>query len=390
MMPRRPCRLIFPVVLAFGLTGCGGTRAQPPLVTVPPQAPTAAVASAPASFLAYAFGTLNSTSGGVSAITFPAGNVVGTIAVGGTTQGEALALAPDGQRAYLLDREGVDWRLSELVTPSLQVLHRTLLPDAINLLGTGRVVTVAPDGRHVYVETMRIVGPERWDAQLRVGQPESVYGIAVYDVAQGAFTGQIPLAAPWCGVADLFALPDGRLSLFCPTAGEVRLVDPGQGKQIASVAVGMAAGSVPSPDGRHFWLVRDTGEFVDVALTSMTITGRRQLGDDTGRWVPLQRLALAQAGQRLYLRAAPGDAEFRARGLGTVVWVVDTATRQRVAVVPLPAPAIDLVPAPDGRTLLTTTANTGNPQEEGTRLVDATSGRELRRWPGRLDGYIIR
>lgn len=107
-MPRRPCRLIFPVVLAFGLTGCGGTRAQPPLVTVPPQAPTAAVASAPASFLAYAFGTLNSTSGGVSAITFPAGNVVGTLAVGGTTQGEALALAPDGQRAYLLDSEGVD------------------------------------------------------------------------------------------------------------------------------------------------------------------------------------------------------------------------------------------------------------------------------------------
>lgn len=389
-MPRRICRLISLVVLVFGLTGCGGTRVQRLLVTAAPQAPTAAVASAPASFLAYAFGTLDPTGGGVSAVAFPAGDIVSTLAVGGTTQGEAFALAPDGQRAYLLDREGVDWRLSELVTPSLQILHRTLLPDAINLLGTGRVVTVAPDGRHVYVETMRVIGPQRWDPTLRVGQPESVYGIAVYDVAQGTFTGQIPLAAPWCGVADLFALPDGRLSLFCPTAGEVRLVDPGQGKQIASVAVGMAAGSVPSPDGRHVWLVRDTGELVDVALASMTITGKRQLGDDTGRWVPLQRLALAQAGRRLYLRAAPGDAEALARGLGTVLWVVDTATWQRVAVMPLPAPAFDLVPAPDGRTLLTTTANTGNSPEEGTRLVDAASGRELRRWPGRLDGYIVR
>lgn len=389
-MPRRPCCLVLLAMLGFGLAACGGARSQPPSVTAPPQASAAAVASAPASFLAYAFGTLDPSGGGVSAVAFPAGDVVSTVAVGGTTQGEALALAPDGARAYLLDREGYDWRLSELATPSLQVLHRTPLPDAINLLGIGRVMTVASDGRHVYVETLRIVGPEHWDPQLRVGQPESVYGIDVYDVARGAFTGQIPLDAPWCGVADLFALPDGRLSLFCPTAGEVRLIDPGQAKQIDSVAVGMAVGSVPSPDGHTLWLVRDTGELVEVDLTSMTITRTRQLGDDTGRWVPWQRLALAQAGQRLYVRAAPGDAEARARGLGSVVWVVDTTTWQRISVVPLPAPAFDLAPSPDGHALLTTTVNTGNPQEEGTRLVDATSGRELRRWPGRLGGYIVR
>ena len=47
---------------------------------------------------------------------------------------------------------------------------------------------VAHDGAEVYVETMRITGPSRFDAQLRVGQPESEYGIAVYDVARGAFS----------------------------------------------------------------------------------------------------------------------------------------------------------------------------------------------------------
>lgn len=389
-MPHRPCRLVLLAMLGFGLAACGGARAQPSFVTAPPQAPAAAVASAPTPFLAYAFGTLDPSGGGMSAVAFPAGDVMSTVAVGSTTQGEALALAPDGARAYLLDRAGFDWRLSELATPSLQVLRRTPLPDAINLLGVGRVVAVASDGRHVYVETMRIVGPERWDPQLRVGQPESIYGIAVYDVAQGAFTGQIPLDAPWCGVADLFALPDGRLSLFCSTAGDVRLVDLGRGKQTASVAVGTAVGSVPSLDGRHLWLVRDTGDLVDVDLAALAITYTRQLGDDHGRWVPHQRLALAQAGQRLYVRAAPGNAEARARGLGTVAWVVDTSTWQRVAVVPLPAPAFDLAPSPDGHALLATTVNTGNPQEEGTRLVDAASGRELRCWSGRLSGYIVR
>src|SRR5207248_1681926 len=100
-------------------------------------------------------------------------------------------LAPDGRRAYLLDREQVaggvaEWHLRELTTPSLAVVWRADVHDAISLLGTARVVAVATDGRQVYVETMRIIGPNRWDPQLRVGQPESVYGIAVYDVTRGA------------------------------------------------------------------------------------------------------------------------------------------------------------------------------------------------------------
>jgi hypothetical protein len=43
---------------------------------------------------------------------------------------------------------------------------------------------------------MHITGPSRFDPQLRVGQPESEYGIAVYDVAGGAFARSITLPAP--------------------------------------------------------------------------------------------------------------------------------------------------------------------------------------------------
>jgi hypothetical protein len=48
----------------------------------------------------------------------------------------------------------------------------------------------------VYVETMRISGPSRFDPRLRVGQPESDYGIAVYDVARSAFSRSMKLAGP--------------------------------------------------------------------------------------------------------------------------------------------------------------------------------------------------
>jgi hypothetical protein len=80
---------------------------------------------------------------------------------------------------------------------------------------------------------MRITGPYRFDAQLRVGQPESDYGIAVYDVARGAFSRSITLSAPWCGVAELYALPDGRLAALFLTAHQVPLIDPKIDQQVA-------------------------------------------------------------------------------------------------------------------------------------------------------------
>jgi hypothetical protein len=43
-----------------------------------------------------------------------------------------------------------------------------------------------------------------------VEQPESDYGIAVYDVAPGAFSRSMTLAGPWFGVAELYALPNRR------------------------------------------------------------------------------------------------------------------------------------------------------------------------------------
>src|SRR5690348_16281300 len=75
------------------------------------------------STILYGWGELDPTSGGgLQAIELPAGNVLGQVALGGLTQGGAFVLAPDGHRAYLLDREQVtgvaEWHLSELDVPT--------------------------------------------------------------------------------------------------------------------------------------------------------------------------------------------------------------------------------------------------------------------------------
>jgi DNA-binding beta-propeller fold protein YncE len=355
----------------------------------------ASAAGAGASLVVYGLRALDpASSGGLEAFELPSGRVLGEVAVGGLTQGGAFALSPDGRRVYLLDRASVagasEWHLSELATPSLTVLRRAVVQDAINLLGTARAVAVAPDGRQVYVETMRIVGPNRWDPRLRIGQPDSEYGIAVYDVALGAFTREIRLDPPWCGVADLYARPDGTLAVYCDTSSDVRLIDLSRGVQMARVGLS-GVGSAMSPDGQRLWTVSASGTLYDVDLARMILANEMELGPgDGGGWVPYQEPCVTADGRYLFIRAAPGDAELRATGNGTVVWIVDTKTLRRIATVPLPAPAFDLAPTPDGRMLVATTDNVADRRLFGTRLIDVPSGRVLASWPGVVTWLQVR
>ena len=334
------------------------------------------------------------------AMELPSGRVLGRIPLGPITQGGAFAVSHDGRRAYVLDRGGSTWRLNELDTPSMHVLRRTPLPDAINALGVVSTIAVAGDGGRVYIQVSRIVGPPRWDDRLRAGQPDTEYAIAVYDVEQGAFTGEIALDPPWCGIGRLFALPDGRLAIYCGLGLSVRLIDPHAGRQVGTVDLGPPprAGNlpghpvsgVPGPDGRRFWVVHDNGDLLEIDFADLVVTRRAGLGGEHQQWIPHQRLHASADGTRLFLRASPGDLESRGRGLGTTLIIVDTATLQPVAAMRLPVPAFDLAPAPGGRTVVVTTFNTDGPGEWGTRLVEIPSGRALGLWPGALLGLEAR
>jgi hypothetical protein len=325
---------------------------------------------------------------GLVATELPSGRQLGQVTIGGPSQGSALAVSPDGRRAFMLDatwlvdQRRAEWRLNELELPSLRVLRRALYPDGISLLGQATIVAVAHDGAEVYVETMRITGPSRFDPQLRVGQPESDYGIVVYDVARGAFSRSMMLAAPWCGVAELYALPDGRLAALCPTAHQVQLIDPNTGQQVGSVSVSGEKGAL-STDGSKLWVVTSSGQLQEVDLVRGVIGRTASLpaaGETCAPCVPLQRLHVSTDGRWLFVPAAPGAPELRATGQASVVWMVATSTLQRVAAVPLPETAFDSAPSPDGGALLVSTV-VAPPDRQMSWLLAVPSGRELLKWP---------
>jgi len=129
-------------------------------------------------------------------------------------------------------------------------------------------------------------------------------------------------------------------------------------------------------------VVARTGQLQEVDLVRLTISRSVNLAGDPLRCVPcipFNRLHLAQDGTRLFVSAAPDRPDLPATGHATVVWVVDTATLQRVAEVPLPAPAFDMAPLPDGRSLLTSNTNTRDQAERATWLIEVPTGRELAR-----------
>jgi hypothetical protein len=325
---------------------------------------------------------------GLVANELPTARQLGQVTIGGPSQGSALAVSPDGRRAFLLDttwlvdQQRPEWRLNELELPSLRGLGRARYSVWISLLGQATIVAVARDGAEVYVETMRITGPSRFDPQLRVGQPESEYGIAVYDVARGAFSRSMTLPGPWCGVAELSALPDGRLAALCPTAHQVRLLDPRTGQQVGSVSVSGEKGAL-SPDGSKLWVVTSSGQLQEVDLVRGVIGRTVSLpaaGETCAPCVPLQRLHVSTDGRTLFVPATPGAPELRGTGRASVVWTVDTSTLQRVATVPLPEPVFDSAPSPDGSALLVSTV-VSPPDRQTSWLLAVPSGRALVKWP---------
>lgn len=376
MQPRLIARSLFAAfVAALVLVGVAGA------------APT----SRAQAFVAYGFGTIDPSRvrPGFVAVSFPSGVTLGRVEM--RRQGGGFAVAPDGRQVYVLDGE----RFLVLAAPGLRILHEMTLPDRINILGNGQVVAVAPSGDQVYVETTRIIGPNRWDPTLRVGQPDSQYGLAIYDVAKGRFTKEIWLDPPWCGVAGLSALPNGRVAVFCPTALDVRLVDLRLGKQVATVSLGSAprAGNLPgwpirsvlAPDGSHLLVVEDNGTLLEVDLARMAITHVGTVGDGLRQDIPLQAACpcLTANGHTLVIPAAPADALARATGNATVAWLANPALRPRTTTVPLPAPASSVVLGPDDQTVLVS-SGAGSGSRQGTWLLHLPDGHPIADWPGEL------
>lgn len=318
----------------------------------------------------------------------PSGRVLGRF-VDVRRQGGGLAFAPGGLRAYLLDGPYVH----ELELPSLRPLGGAALPDAVTPLGHAQVLAVSPDGREVYVQAAHYVDQQRLAPDHRSGQPDSEDSVAVYDVSQGTFTRRIPLQSGACGISQIFVQPDGRLVVFCPFREQVRLVDPKLGGQVGAIdgiAGSMAALAI---DGWTLLVLDRSGYVQEIDLQQQTVGRRVQLraaGGACSPCIPYQFLHLSADGTRLFVRVAPGRADLVSTGHSTVVWVIDTNTLQLITEVPLPAPAFDNAPLPDGGAMLAGNTNTQDANERASRLIEVPSGRELARWPGGLVAIEVR
>jgi hypothetical protein len=229
---------------------------------------------------------------------------------------------------------------------------------------------------------MRVIGPQRFDQRLRVGQPDSEYGIAIFDVAKGTFTRTIWLDPPWCGVGEIFGAPADRVAVLCPVSHQLRMLDLNLGHEVGRLDVSgvMAA---PSPDGRRLWLLSTAGDLEEVDLAQLKVTRRSKLvgSESCSFCLPLQRLHSSIDGLHLYLRAAPNQPDLPPTGRGSRVWIVDTGTLQRVADLPLPDAAFDSTPTPDGGFMMASTMRSEPPTGNATWFIELASGRVIKHWP---------
>jgi hypothetical protein len=203
--------------------------------------------------------------------------------------------------------------------------------------------------------------------------------------SRSAFARTLPLDAPACGLAQLYPLPHGRLAVVCPTAREVRLLDPTDGTLLGRVdlrdavppaesrsALGTAA---PSPDGRFLWLVVGGGTMLQLDLAAGAVVRRDELGGSSarppGQWGRDPTSRFSADAQRVFLRVPPGNV---AALTGDTLGIFATATGERVGQLMLRgAPVLEVAPTPDGEALVATF-------ESGTQFVELPSGRDLGTW----------
>jgi hypothetical protein len=317
----------------------------------------------------YGTGSLALSSGYLFSLEVPSGRLVGQFSPRFVGQGGLFVVSPDGQRGYLFAGQ----ELNELALPSLQLLHSEPVTNGINVLGMARVLAVAQDRQHVYLETMD-----------KPGDPTSEYGIAIYDTSAAAFTRQIPLQHPRCEVANLYPLDRQLLAVLCQADHTVRIVDLGTGQQLPSVLPVNGGNAILIPGSQRMLIVSGSAQLQEVDPTQLVINRSVNLVPDLpcSYCVPPQQLHLSSDGQRLIIVAAPGPPELRSNVNATVAWIVDTSTLARVADVPVGPHTTDAFELPDRSALLTSRLDLSVPDGSALRLIAVPSGQELDQWPG--------
>lgn len=184
--------------------------------------------------------------GQIAVVDVPGRTVVGTAAVGGDPG--AASVSPDGRFLYVPSR--TDGTVQEL-DPNAGTVTRTVPVSRDPYAGATNAA-----GDRVYLAT-------RGADQLTVLDPDSLTVLGSFPVRGGAESLAVTPAS----------VPRTMVAVGGPESGTVMVLDPSDGREIATVQVdGGATGMAFAPDGRHLYVATRQG-LVTVDAGTWQVTG---------------------------------------------------------------------------------------------------------------------
>ncbi len=210
--------------------------------------------------------------------------------------------------AYVAGQSGsldsIDLTRGTVISRSLPYMHVAAL-------------ALAPDGRSLYAVS------------------HDVAELIAIDTATGGVRGTVPLR----GAGRAAVGPDGMVYVAQSLDASLAVIDPAALATVAVVPVGAAPDGVAvTPDGRAIYVANRGSRSVSIIdRTSLTVAAAVVVGPNPGP------IAMSADGARAYVLATSPEPD----AAGCALSVIDTATRRRVATVPLPRCSTELALAPD-------------------------------------------
>ena len=314
------------IVLALGLSACGGSAPQPAATATPAKA----VEQAPPPPPSLGLYVTNEQSGDLSVIDINSGTVVNTIKLGKRPRG--IAASPDGTRLYIA--------LSGSPSAGPGVDEKTLPPpdrsaDGIGVVDikAGKLLTVMKSGTDPEQLTVSHDGTRVFVANEDAGQ------LTVIDTATGNIVDTFKVGDEPEGVS---VHPNGSLVYVTSEEdGAVYVVDVVAKKVVKPIKVGPRPRSIAFlPDGSRAYVPSENGATLSLI--------------DTKRMATIKTIKLAEGMRPMgTVMAKDGKHLFVSTGRSKMVLTIDTATNKVVGSVEAGPRPWGIALSADGKTLYT-------------------------------------
>lgn len=233
---------------------------------------------------------------------------------------QAIALTPDGSRAYVVHSARP---LMEIIdTATLTVITTVTIPPTTD-------IAITPDGKRAYL--------------VHAFTPNQT--VSVFDLA----TNTVSAVVPFDGITSrhLAMTRDGSRVYVLAASDKVLAIDTATNAVIATITVGVFPSDLAiTPDGRHVYVTNGSPSsisVIDTATNTVSATIPFNLGDELGA------IAITPDGSRAYALNPSSNKAI----------VINTATNSIVTTIPVGNASADVAITPDGSRAYVANANDG-------------------------------